>query len=178
MDWSDVGKIIGDAAPILGNVLVGNIPGAIASAGSLLASAFGVQNNPAAVAAAIQGDPDAPVKLAQIEADNKVQLQQLVVSSAANALAADTARIQSVNATIQADATGKSWLQRNTHSIAVLMTVSAVLAVYFVLPLLNKPVPAVPEFAWGMLGAILGVAAWHNGVSKVKATGAGEGVTP
>ncbi len=178
MDWSTVGTIIGDAAPILGNVLVGNIPGAIASAGALLASAFGVPNNPTAVAAAIQGDPNAPVKLAQIEADNKVQLQQLVVSSAANALAADTARIQAVNASIQADATGKDWLQRNTHSIAVLLTVSAVIAVYFILPLLNRPVPAVPEFAWGMLGAILGVAAWHSGVAAVKATTPDQGTAP
>lgn len=163
MDWSDVGTAIGKVAPILGNALVGNVPGAVAGAAALVASAFGVDATPSAVSAAITADPGAAEKLAEVESNNKVAIQALLVTGAANQLTADTARIQAVNATFQADAAGKSWIQTNYHGISILMSVGAVIGVYFVLPLFGDTVPVVPESAWFALATFTGVAAWQRG---------------
>lgn len=93
MEWKDVGSVVGKAAPLLGSILTGNVPGAIMSAGSLIASLFGVENTPQAVQAAIAADPQAAVKLAEIEATNRVELQKLAVQAAANELAHETNRL-------------------------------------------------------------------------------------
>lgn len=160
MDWSDISTLIGTAAPILGGLVAGPAGSTVAS---VIASEFGCAPTPDALHAAISTDPEAGVKLAMIQATNKATLQGLVVTSAANQLAADTARIQAVNATLQAEATGKDWLQRNWHPIGGLAAIGLLVAIYFILPLFGQPVPAVPESAWIMLGAILGVTAWQHG---------------
>lgn len=67
MEWSDVGRVIGKAAPVLGSILVGNIPGAIAGAASLVSSELGCEPTPESVNAAIQADPQALVKLKELE---------------------------------------------------------------------------------------------------------------
>lgn len=49
--------------------------------------------------------------------------------------------------------------------------------IYFVLPVLDKPVPAVPQLVWAGWMAILGVTAWGRNKEKIiKAGGNGEGV--
>lgn len=167
MDWSDIGSFVGKAAPLLGSVLTGNIPGAIASAGTLLASAFGCDPTPDAIHQAILQSPDAAVKLAQIEADNREHLASIQASVETAEINASTATVQSVNATLQAEANGQSWLQRNAHPMCKLATVGMVIGVYFVLPLAKVAVPAVPESAFLMLAAILGVTAWQKGRAEV-----------
>lgn len=61
MNWSDLAGV----SPVLGGVLGGPAGAAI---GTLIAKAFGVEDDPAAVSAAIAKDPNAAVKLAQVEA--------------------------------------------------------------------------------------------------------------
>jgi hypothetical protein len=163
MDWKDIANAVGEAAPILGTLIGGPAGTAI---GGLVAAALGTANTPAAVSAALATDPDAAVKLKQIEADQSVQLRQLTVQDAANALSAETARIQAVNATMQAEASASHWPTYTWRPFIGFVAGIMVFGCYFVLPLLKIPVPPVPETVWLMLGGILGVASFYRGKAQ------------
>ena len=76
MDWSDLGKAIAGFAPLLGGVVGGP---AGAGIGSIIASAFGVEDEPDAIAKAIASDPEAAIKLKKIELDNKADLERIAL---------------------------------------------------------------------------------------------------
>lgn len=164
IDWSSIKSVVAEASPLLGT-LIGGPAGA--TVGSMIASALGVDNHPDAVAQALKTDPQAAIKLRQMELDNKVELQKLAVQAESNRLAADTAQIQAVNKTLQTEAMGGDWLQRNHHAIESISAVYMLILIYVVLPLAGKPVPTVPEFAFAMIGAILGVTAWKRGSANI-----------
>ena len=98
-----------------------------------------------------------------LKAQATLELARLQQSGELAQISSDTAILQAVNATIQADARGDSWLQKNHHAIESLTATFLVVGVYFVLPLLKVQVPIIPEFAFMMIGAILGVTAWQHG---------------
>jgi hypothetical protein len=77
MKWSDVGKNITKAAPMLGAAIGG--PGG-AAIGALIASAFGVDGSPDAVNSAIMQSPDAALKLRELELRHTEALEQLSIS--------------------------------------------------------------------------------------------------
>jgi hypothetical protein len=106
MDWKDIAGIVGKSAPILGTLLGGPAGGAV---GALVASALGVGSVPDAVSQALATNPDAAVKLQQIEATRQVELQTLLVQAEASRLSAETAAVQAVNTTIQAEAKADHW---------------------------------------------------------------------
>lgn len=106
MEWSDVAKKIGSAAPVLGSLVGG--PAGVA-VGALVAQALGVAATPGAISKALIDDPEALVKMRQIEATQQVELRALLVSAEAHRLAADTAAIQSVNKTMQSEAQADHW---------------------------------------------------------------------
>lgn len=89
MDWSDIGKLVARAAPVLGTALGGPVG---ATAGALVASIFGVEATPHEVEKAIHSDPEAAIKLRQLEMENGRDLRRM-------ALAAQTARLAEINAT-------------------------------------------------------------------------------
>ena len=91
MDLKDVGKLVGAAAPMLGTLLLGPVGGTI---GAMLASAFGCDNSPDSLHAAIAADPEAALKLATVESDNTVKLQGMMIAHADNEMVANTAAIQ------------------------------------------------------------------------------------
>jgi len=79
MNWSELGKTIAGYAPLLGGVVGGP---AGAGIGSVIASAFGVEDNPNAVLNAIKKDPQAAIKLKKIELDHKVELEKITLKMA------------------------------------------------------------------------------------------------
>lgn len=89
MNWSDVGNIIGRAAPVVGTLLGGPAGAAV---GALVSSALGVQNDPDAVNAAIAANPDALVRIQELQTNAKVQLQQLAVTAENNRLQAEASQ--------------------------------------------------------------------------------------
>lgn len=91
MNWGDVSKLVGGAAPILGTLLGGPAGAAV---GGLIASALGTSGDADAVHAAISADPTAALKLATVESDNKVKLQGMMLDHADRLVAADTAQMQ------------------------------------------------------------------------------------
>lgn len=79
MNWSKLGEKIAGFAPLLGAAVGGPAGGAI---GSLVASAFGSENEPEAIMAAINANPEAALKLKTIELDNKTELQRIALETA------------------------------------------------------------------------------------------------
>lgn len=73
MKWSDVGKLLGDVAPVVGGLLGGPAGAAV---GGLVSKALGTDNTPDAVAAAIQ-DPANALKIVQLQANQELQLATL-----------------------------------------------------------------------------------------------------
>lgn len=89
MNWSDIGNIVGRAAPMVGTLLGGPAGAAV---GSLVAAALNVQSDPDSVNAALAGNPDALVKIQELQLNAKIQLQQLMVTAENNRLAAEVAQ--------------------------------------------------------------------------------------
>lgn len=78
MEWADVGgwleKNAGTGAALVGSLLVGNVPGAVAAGVSLVASATG-HATPDAAMAALQGNPDALIKLKELANANDADIR-------------------------------------------------------------------------------------------------------
>jgi hypothetical protein len=160
MEWKDLTSTVGKFAPLLGTLIGGPAGAAI---GAMVSSGLGVGNTPGDVAQALQINPDVAVKLKQIESDNQIELQRLVVQSEANRLAADTATIAAVNATMQAEAKSDHWPTYTWRPFCGFVFGVMFLGVYFVLPLCKLPVPVIPTEAWFAMGGVLGVASWFRG---------------
>ena len=79
MKWSELGEKIAGFAPLLGSAVGGPAGGAI---GTLVASAFGSENEPDAIMTAINANPEAAIKLKTIELDNKTELQRIALETA------------------------------------------------------------------------------------------------
>lgn len=94
MNWSDIGNIVGRAAPIVGTLLGGPAGTAV---GALVASALNVSNDPESVNAALAGNPDALVRIQELQLNARVQLEQLAVQI-------ETTRIQAEGAQYSAEA--------------------------------------------------------------------------
>nr|WP_289108757.1 3TM-type holin [uncultured Halomonas sp.] len=105
MNWRDVAETVAKAAPALGGVLAGP---AGAGAGTLIARALGVDDNPQAVQAAMHADPQAAIKLREVEAS----LTQ--------------ALIQQRGSVVTAEANGESWLQRSWRPLTMLFFVALI----------------------------------------------------
>jgi len=125
---------------------------------------------------AIEADPEAAVKLREIEARQRERLEALAVERARNALAADTARLQAVNATMRAEARAEDpWTRRwrpfwgFTTAIAFFVQVGAIAGLLFSdrsdAAGLITALGSLSVF-WSVPLAILGVSAWHRGVEK------------
>lgn len=74
LTWSDVGKTVAKAAPVLGAVLGGPVGAVVASAGALAASALGTEPEPEAVEAALKASPEALLKLKELEGQQQARL--------------------------------------------------------------------------------------------------------
>ena len=94
MNWSDIGNMVGRAAPIVGTLLGGPAGAAV---GALVASALNVSNDPDAVNAALVASPDAMIRITELQTNARVQLEQLAVQI-------ETVRIQAAGAQYQAEA--------------------------------------------------------------------------
>ncbi|MFJ3486564.1 hypothetical protein ACIPL1_24645 [Pseudomonas sp. NPDC090202] len=89
MNWSDIGKAVGAAAPMVGTLLGGPAGAAV---GALVSSALGVPNDPESVNAVLATNPDALAKVQELQLNAKVQLQQLAVTAENNRLQAEAAQ--------------------------------------------------------------------------------------
>lgn len=163
MDWKDIAGAVGRFAPLVGTAIAGPAGAAV---GAIVSAALGTANTPDAVSQALAINPDAAVKLAEIEKDKTLGIQQLVVAAEQNRLAADTAALQTVNATMQAEDKAEHWASWLWRPFLGFVTGVMIFGCYFVLPLLKMPAPVVPESVWLLLGSILGVASYFRGKAQ------------
>ena len=154
MNWSDVAEKVGQAAPMLGGLLGGS---AGAGVGRLIAGALGVEDDPAAVEAALRADSQAALKLREVEA------------SITQAL------IQQRGSVVQAEASGESWLQRNWRPMVMLWFAGLVGGYWFGFTpdnLSDETVGALFEIVqYGLSGYIIGRSA-----EKITRTVSGAGI--
>jgi hypothetical protein len=79
MNWSDVGSWLkdnaGTGAALVGSLLTGNVPGAVAAGVALVGSATGT-NDPAKALAALQGDPATVLKLRELAVQEEASIRE------------------------------------------------------------------------------------------------------
>lgn len=78
MSWKSVGKFLSDNAStgvgLVGSLLAGNVPGAIAAGAALVSSATGT-NNPEEALNVLQSNPDAMIKLKELQYKNEESIR-------------------------------------------------------------------------------------------------------
>lgn len=83
MSWSDVGNWIkdnaGNGAALVGSLLTGNVPGAIAAGVSLVSGATGT-DDPDLALKQLRGNPDAMVKLKALYFENEASVREHIRS--------------------------------------------------------------------------------------------------
>lgn len=83
MEWKDVGNWLksnaGSGAALVGSLLTGNVPGAIAAGMSMVASATG-QTQPDQALAALQGDPEALIRLKEIAHKEEASIREHIAA--------------------------------------------------------------------------------------------------
>jgi hypothetical protein len=131
MNWKDIGKQIGNAAPLLGTLLAPITGGASVVIGGMVASALGTENSPDAVAKELSKNPDALLKLKELEMANEADLRKQVIKL--NEIELDkykTAHDSYKNDGTEANKISESIINYNLPIIATLVLVNISL-VYF-----------------------------------------------
>lgn len=158
MNWSDIAKkLAGLGLPLLGGAAAG--PAGVV-VGKLIASGLGLADaSPEAIDAAVM-DPANLLALRRLESEERTTLLKLTID-------AETAQVQAVNATMQAESKSEHWAQWFWRPFIGFCFGVQVFGTYFVLPLAKVPVPAVPESVWVAYLAVLGVASYFRGKQKL-----------
>lgn len=129
LTWSDVGKTVAKAAPVLGAILGGPVGAVVASAGALAASALGTEPEPEAVEATLKASPEALLKLKELEAQQQARLLDWQTAQLNAELAnVQGARAREVELVKSGSPTGWS-----TSIVAVMVTVGFFGMLYLVL---------------------------------------------
>lgn len=177
--WDKVKKGLAGAAPLLGTVLGGPGGGAL---GSLVASVLGTDDEPEAIAVAIEGaSPEQLTRLKEIQLNNHAAIERLMIEQGIVEAKSDASKIESVNATMRVETKAEDPWTRRWRPFWGYMTAGAFFMVigflcYFIvtataaeLMLLPAIVTAIATL-FAIPGAILGATAWHRGVmQRVKA---------
>lgn len=172
MDWSRVAQNVAGFAPLVGTALGGPLGGA---AGSLVASLFGVEAEPDAVARAIAADPEASVKLKELEVRQRLELERMV-------LTAETRQLEAINATMRAEAmSGDKYVARWRPTFGYMMAgtwalqMAGVTYVVVAEPLYAAElIKAIGDLSviWGVALAVLGINVAKRSQDKAVAAGA------
>lgn len=88
MKWSDVGRMVASAAPVVGGILAGPAGAAV---GGILAEKLGVPGTAADVAAAIQADATTLLRIKELESTERTRFAELQAQVAQAQLSAETA---------------------------------------------------------------------------------------
>lgn len=104
----------------------------------------------------------------QIENDPKLylELQRDAMAHEASLAQIEAAKLESVNATMREESKSEHWPQYSWRPFNGFTYPIAVILIYFLLPLLGKAVPDVPQWIWIGWLSILGVATYSRGKEK------------
>lgn len=164
LTWSDVGKTLGDIAPIIGTAL-GGPAGAIV--GTMVAGALGTSATPDAVTAAMAADPASAAKILQLQNQHAEALNKMQLDYA-------TAIVNAQGGVIKAEASSGSWMASNWRPILMLSFTAIIVVNYLVVPIAQwfgvREMPLVlPPDMWALLK--IGVGGYIVGRSGEKIAG-------
>lgn len=172
MEWSDVSRVIGSAAPVVGSILGGPAGGAV---GSMIASALGVSNKPDAVAEHLKNNPEALEKIKRLEMEHERELKRMAIE-------AETTKLAEVNKTMRAELEAESgyragWRPFFGYVFATSYGVAMFGATYVIVAEPQHAAPVITAFAqltplWGIALAVLGVAIHKRSEDKKLRAGA------
>ena len=119
----------------------------------------------------VTGDkPETPIDevAARISADPAlmVQLQEKAMEHEARLADIEARKLVTVNQTMQAESQSEKWPQYSWRPFNGFCFPTAVILIYFVLPICAATVPDVPYWVWAGWLSILGVATWDRGKEK------------
>ena len=131
MNWSDVGSWIVDNAStggaLVGSLMIGNVPGAIAAGASLVQSATG-ESQPDRALSVLQNNPDAMVKLRELEVQDDENIRSHLRLMTEMQLKDQQAEHSTTQETIRnGDNSSRWWVSavRPAHATASLMAAIA-----------------------------------------------------
>ena len=118
MNWSDVGSWLkenaGSGAALVGSLLTGNVPGAVAAGVALVGSATGT-NDPAKALAALQADPATVVKLKELSVQEEASIREHVRAMEEMRLKDEQAAHEQQQLTIRSGDVAEDEYVRNTR---------------------------------------------------------------
>jgi len=165
MNWSEIGKAIGNAAPMVGGLLGGPAGAAI---GSVVAATLGVEDTPDSVNQALKNNPDALVRIQELQTNSKVELQKLAVTAQQHLLEAQLLQYKAEaedrdSARKLAAQQPRDWVR---PSITILMIFGAIAIVFLVFSGYAKELLK-DATASLTIGTVIGY--WFNEVKQVMA---------
>lgn len=118
MNWSDVGSWLknnaGTGAALVGSLLTGNVPGAVAAGVALVGSATGT-NDPAKALAALQGDPATVLKLRELAVQEEASIREHIQTMEEMRLKDEQAAHEQQQLTIRTGDTAEDEYVRHTR---------------------------------------------------------------
>lgn len=135
MDWGSVGSWIkdnaGTGAALVGSLLTGNAPGAVAAGVSLVSGATGT-DDPEKAMQQLQGNPDTVVKLKQLAHENEKSIRQHIEEMERLKLEDAQHRHQTTQETIRNSDNSQYAFVRNTRPGQSWVSLFAAIAYVFV----------------------------------------------
>ena len=160
MNWTDVAKkLAAIGLPLLGRA-VGGPAGAMVGKGISAALGLSEDATPEQAAAA----------LGTLNGDQLVALRNLEAEQAKVQMQTAAQQVEAVNKTLQTEAMGGSFWQRNHHGIECSAFIAWMIGDYLALPLLHVPVPTIPEMVFVAVLGVLGVTAYQRGQANIESS--------
>jgi len=136
MDWESVGGWIkenaGTGAALVGSLLTGNVPGAVAAGVSLVSGATGT-DDPQKALQELKGNPDAMIKLKELYYQNEANVRAHIAEMKRLELEDKQAQHQTTQQTIQNSDNSQYAFVRNTRPGQSWVSLFAALAYVFVI---------------------------------------------
>lgn len=163
---SDITDNLKAAIPMVATALGGPLAGLAAE---WVTSKLGLPpSTPGDVKAILSGlSSDKLEELKRVEFEFRFKIAQLGYDSLEKVESLNVQIVQAVNTTMQAESKSEHWAQWFWRPYIGLCFGTQVFGTYFILPILEVPVPTIPETVWVAYGAVLGVTAWHRGRKQV-----------
>ena len=137
MNWKDVGGWLKDNAgsgtALVGSLLTGNVPGAVAAGVALVSSATG-STNPNDALAALQGDPTTMIRLKELAIQDEASIRAHIESMTRMELEDQQASHATTQATIQSGDNAEDKFVRRTRPGQSWLSLAAAIAYVFALP--------------------------------------------
>lgn len=166
MNWSDVGGWLkdnaGTGAALVGSLLTGNVPGAVAAGVALVGSATGT-NDPAKALAALQGDPATVLKLRELAVQEEASIREHIRTMEEMRLNDEQAAHEQQQLTIRGGDTAEDEYVRHTRPMMARQSWYATMAYVLVFEGLNSAKVFAGGANWDLAMILLAPAAAYLG---------------